>query len=103
LVTDAITPYATWVGPWINVTAGLAGIIAAWLWLRAANADVPAPPGVGRGAPLSASITYDNAKGVRCDLEKTLVEQSTRNRRAALASAATALLTAAAAFLAKLS
>jgi|SRR5580704_8418150 hypothetical protein len=81
----------------IIVSAGIviAGLLSGVFWVQAANAKVNAPPGAKEGVGYGGSpVNVTDSSGVVIDFLQSYRAQSKWNSRAALASAAAAILAA---------
>jgi hypothetical protein len=79
----------------VNAGVVIAGLLSGVFWVRAAYAKVPAEPGANEGVGYGGSpVNVRDYSGAVVDFLRTYSLQSKWNSRAALASAATAVLAA---------
>jgi hypothetical protein len=79
----------------VNAGIVIAGLLSGVFWVRAAYARVAARPGANEGVGYGGSpVNVRDHKGAVVDFLQTYSLQSKWNSRAALASAAAAVLTA---------
>jgi hypothetical protein len=79
----------------VSAGVNIAGLLSGVFWVRAAYAKVAAKPGANEGVGYGGSpVNVRDHNGAVLDFLQTYTLQSKWNSRAALASAATALLAA---------